>query len=960
MKCIVLIILLISVQNRAICQYMEVDSLLLAYGVDRDTDLSKVSAVMDRLIQEDVPLTPDIVRYFSDLANKGGGAFYIAKSLFYETIYLDQIKDPGRMIQAQKALRNYNIHRSSFAPLEWADQWLSLSFIEAKGALHQGSKDASIGVHYRILSFMDSIRRVSPDLNLAENYLRNYLSMSNIFLFDNDEISTRYADSSIVWGRHSDDPRGLFRSYSMKYYTLYYGNDGIELNAIADSCIKYARILEDARMLGEAYMHKCNALVVLQRSSEGVSYCDLAIVEYDKLNDSTYLSRTLHNMGNVFDKAGESNRALSYYQRALNLLSEKDNDSYYNTLEAVASELHDLGRYREASEHYRKFSRSYYNFYSNKLSEKFSEAEAKYQSELKEAEIERQKLELAKNKTARNIISYGALGVIVVMASLFYSFYQRSQRNKKEQQLALKMEQQRSDDLEKMDLLKTTFFNNVSHELRTPLTLIIAPLEDAQKRVRNVDLQRLVNLALSNSQRLLNITNEILDLSKLNASKLKLFPSEVVISEFLHRVFHSFDSLARKRDISMEDNVSVLEGYSVEVDSMKLEKIINNLISNALKYSSDGGNVTLHIEPTIVKGDVLEFSIKDTGSGIPQSELSAIFDRYYQAHRTSHSSGTGIGLSLVKELIDLMEGNIAVQSVEGEGTVFTVSIPIVFSVIQPRSKLDNKGEPSDTKSDKVAPLLIKGKRPRVLIVEDDEEMSQYLVSLLQKEYLCDVAYNGTQALKMMETHHYDLITSDIMMPGMNGFEFREQVCASRFMSKVPFIFLSAISLEEDKLKAFRLGIDDYITKPFGSLEFLARVRHLISSKIYRYQMNEAVATLSAKDDVVERAKGVVLDHLDDPEFKVSHLAKELNYSTRQLSRLLQRDTGLTPVGFILEIRLLRAYTLIKERKFTSINEVRYEVGIESASYFTTKFKERFGISPSKFADTEYQPDRIYR
>lgn len=299
----------------------------------------------------------------------------------------------------------------------------------------------------------------------------------------------------------------------------------------------------------------------------------------------------------------------------------------------------------------------------------------------------------------------------------------------------------------------------------------------------------------------------------------------------------------------------------------------------------------------------------------------------------------------MKELTQLLGGRISIESAVGQGSTFELTIPIKPVEWTSRTEPDETSNGIETQ-DNNSLVLIPGRKPRILFVEDDLEMSRYLVTLFQKDFICDTAFNGQQALAKMEDIPYDLISSDVMMPEMDGFAFREQINRNEKWKNIPFIMLTARVLEEDKLRGFQLGIDDYITKPFSSAEIRARIINLLRNKVSR----DVVKLLEAEEldhssQFINQARDLVLEEMENEKFGVQSLAKDLNFSSRQLGRILQKYTGLSPVNFILEIRLQKAYELLRDRRYSTVKEVQYEVGIGSTSYFSRAFKKRFGISP---------------
>ncbi len=701
-----------------------------------------------------------------------------------------------------------------------------------------------------------------------------------------------------------------FQAYSYFFLADYYDKSEGDYRRAIDNyqvAIKYAQQSKDISKVGQISVHL------------GIVYKKLNILDSAKIFLEKGLEIT-EGLGMEFDtEIGKRNLADIYAE-----------NNQYQKAYSLVNESHTLQK----------------EIFSSDLANQTSLANAEYETEKKEAEIVRQQLEITQQKNTRNLWIGGALASIALISLGFFGWYQRAQRKKAATELALDLEQKRNKDLEQLSNLKTTFFNNVSHELRTPLTMVISPLEDLSGSIRNVNHKRELDLALSNSKRLLNLTNEILDLSKIEGNNLDLHLSEIEISSFLKRVFYSFDSLAKSRNITLSSQ-NLDKAIWIISDKDKLEKVIVNLVGNALKCSPDGTEVKLHFDSNKLINNILYIKIIDNGYGISNKDQLHIFDRFFQSQRLNQSSGTGIGLALVHEYVNMLGGKISVQSKVNQGSTFTIELRN-FEV------LENK-EPESLKildqenSSRYIPITINGSKPRILIVEDDLEMSKYLEGLLAPYYICEIAYNGNQALEKLKNSSFDMITSDVMMPQMDGFELRERINEHSEWKKMPFILLTARSMEEDKLKGFRLGIDDYITKPFSTSEYITRVHNLLKNKIERnaFDTDKEEKESDSHFDFIKRAESIVMNKIDDSTFSVSDLAKELNYSNRQLGRILQKLTGLTPVSFILEIRLQKAYQMIRDQKLSTVNEVMYEVGIESASYFTSKFKERFGISPGK-------------
>lgn len=560
-----------------------------------------------------------------------------------------------------------------------------------------------------------------------------------------------------------------------------------------------------------------------------------------------------------------------------------------------------------------------------------------------------QELKIAQQNSLTNQIIAGALFLLLLLTAIFQWYTFRLRRKKRETEMALQLQQLETQTLKEWDRSKSRFFANLSHELRTPLTLILGPLKNALANKKQPANPKDLQLAHNNGEKLLSLVNEIMDLSKLESGKLQLYPSSVALMPFLRRIFYAYESAATIRRIDLTLESPLEDELHVELDSTKVEKILNNLLLNALKFSSAGDEIFMEVQE---QPGYLSIKVIDSGIGIAEQDLPHLFNCFYQAEQSMEqlSGGTGIGLSLAKELANLHGGNIIVESQQGMGSTFTLLLP--FKETTAPLLLEETTEeviPNPYLTTTYQPFLLNGEKARILIVEDNVEMSNFLQHILSPFFFCQSAMDGQQGLEMLHKNKIDLIVSDVMMPNMDGFTFLEKVSEEIAFKDLPFIMLTARADDQDKIRGLQLGVNDYIPKPFNTQELIARIHNLLKNRLSRQAaVLEAgkEETVSVDERFVKQAEAVVLAHLDEVEFKVTDLAKALNYSQRQLARVLKKYTGLSPVEFILEIRLQKAYQLIQQQRYLSVSEIRYDVGIESASYFSKKFTERFGEMPS--------------
>ena len=541
-----------------------------------------------------------------------------------------------------------------------------------------------------------------------------------------------------------------------------------------------------------------------------------------------------------------------------------------------------------------------------------------------------------------------------------------------------------AEKLQDLDRMKSRFFANISHEFRTPLSLIMGPLEQILQDCRDSELRRKVSLMLRNSQRLLNLINQLLDLSKLDSGKMKLQVSPQKIIPFLKGVMNSFSSFAEENELdltffSQEEDITLL------IDSGKLEEVTGNLLINAVKFTPPGGKITLSVVRADKKVESypsghIEIAVRDTGIGIPGDQLSNIFDRFYQGERLGkfEHKGTGIGLAVARELVILHHGDISVRSREGDGTEFLVRLPLGDSHYKPAEIVANPVKTAFSESQRVRPELLKDEKRNVknekmpgapppgkdyrnkkkniiLIVEDSMEMRYYLREVLESSYRVEEAKNGGEGIKKAQKIIPDLIVSDVMMPGIDGCELCGMLKKDIKTSHIPIILLTAKASEESVVAGLETGADDYIIKPFSTKILNARVKNLIDLrrqlqvKMQRQKplQPEEVSLSQLDKGFIKEFREVIEKNLSNPDFNVETLRKKLYMSRASLYRKIEALTGEHPTEFIRSRRLQRGAELLK-KNFGSVTDVSSAVGFSSSAYFTKCFKERFGQLPSAF------------
>ncbi|MCP4157848.1 MAG: response regulator, partial [bacterium] len=555
--------------------------------------------------------------------------------------------------------------------------------------------------------------------------------------------------------------------------------------------------------------------------------------------------------------------------------------------------------------------------------------------------------------------------------------------------------EKQSQQLKELDEVKSRFFANVSHEFRTPLTLIMGPLEQILAKYTDPDLQNQSRLMLRNSQRLLNLVNQLLELAKFDSGKAKLHLTNQNIVPFIKSVVFCFESLARQNNIDFTFN-SEEEKIAIYCDLENLERIITNLLANAFNYTPKGGRITVSLRRAgaskAYPGGTVELEVRDTGTGIPAHQLPHIFDRFYRGgenHGEERNGmvrkGTGIGLALTRELVELHHGTIRVESsyTPGEtgGTAFLINLPMETAHLAPGEVEDTPPLPYRTVCEphEAEPIAAaetppatpestgtsgageKEKKHIVLVVEDNPDVRGYIRNALEREFYIKEAADGEEGIEEARRIVPDLIISDIMMPGKDGYELCKTLKTDIATSHIPIILLTAKIGEADVLAGLRFGADDYITKPFNTRVLTVRVRNLIEvrAKLQLKRRNQMemlpreLPVLPIDDKFYRELTGIIQTHIKDPQFSVRDLAKKMGMGRTTLYKKVQAITGEPPTDFIRNYRLQRAAELLKNYRGT-IADLALQVGFSNASYFTGCFKERFQRLPSQYRATHLE------
>lgn len=505
-----------------------------------------------------------------------------------------------------------------------------------------------------------------------------------------------------------------------------------------------------------------------------------------------------------------------------------------------------------------------------------------------------------------------------------------------------------ADDLKELDKTKSSFYANIAHELRTPITLILGPLDSLLRKNKgsiSAEQSDLLKLSLNNTKKLEKRVNEILNLSKLQDGKLTLALSSVHIAELIEKHIVGFRTMAKSKNIGITFTSSLPKNACCEVDADKLVQIIDNLMSNAVKHSPNFGVIQCDLSKV---GSSLMLSISDEGKGIPVEQVDKVFDRFYQTAEGQSIGGTGIGLTLSKQYAQLMGGDITINRLQTRGACFEFTFKHIAceSDAVVVSKLPTMIHPVYQVQEAVPSTT----KPRVLVVEDHDDMRHYIKTILESDYVVFEATDGLEAVELLRKVTIDIITSDVMMPNMNGFEFLQQLRSDPQFKAIPVVMVTARSHSSDVLSALEIGIDDYIVKPFYEIELLSRIHNILRNTAMRKKHAVHHQDTNEKEESLwlGSVKEIVRNHLSETSFSVSILADEINMSERTLNRKLNGLVGMSSGAFIREIRLLKAQEHLLNHDFLSVKEVSIAVGYNRQDYFSKAFYKRFGKLPSSY------------
>lgn len=725
--------------------------------------------------------------------------------------------------------------------------------------------------------------------------------------------------------------------------------------AYIKSVLPYYNRMQDFTFLAKSYHTLASIESVTENFPSAAYYYQKRLQTLKKTKDSISIGEAYQSFGALYRKMNQLDKGLSYLDSAMAVLKKTG----FSTDKRKKDLYKDYAYLYEAKKDYKNAFNYMYQalllkdtIYENENTKLAMELEKKYQAQLKDQEIVLLKTQndlVAHQKKNQQNLFLSSVGLIILGGTLFMILYRNRQKTNKK--------------LLALDKAKSNFFANISHEFRTPLTLISGPIQKQLKQENlTSEVQHTFEMIQRNSDRLLSLVNQLLDISKIEAGYLKLGVREGNLPSFIGQIADSFTFLAIQKEIDYKINIEPVEHLSW-FDKNILEKIVMNLLSNALKYTPAKGTVICN---SFVKNDVLHLQVKNTGLGLSSEEIENIFKRFYQVNH--NNPGVGIGLALVKDLVALHKGTITVKSTPNEWTDFSVTLAVGKKFFRDTEFADTaiaiqpQTHPTGTTTDFNQDLpehtngCQEGDQPILLVVDDNEDVRNYVSSLFEDSYQILLAKEGKEGIELAIMHIPDIIISDVMMPLVDGIALCNTLKVDERTCHIPIILLTAKAGEENEIEGIKTGADAYVAKPFNEDLLQLKVEKLIESrKILQNRYSQEVilrpkdVAINAADELfLERVQAVLDTKLIESSFHIDEFCEAVGMSRMQLHRKLKALIGLSASEFIRSQRLKLATQLLKSSD-VNISQIGYSVGFNDHAYFSKCFKNMYDCSPSEYA-----------
>ncbi|MEO9853907.1 MAG: tetratricopeptide repeat protein [Reichenbachiella sp.] len=811
-----------------------------------------------------------------------------------------------------------------------------------------------IGLKYH-LECLNISQEIGDSSLIADSFLRIGWCFMDVKNYDN---AHKYFTLAQELSMKLNDKKRLSDIYNA--FGAYYRQTGDYDKAISFHKKNFAQRQSEKEIPFAITMHNL-ARVYFDRGQfqEALDLVNRSIALKKELGSKSRVGISLNLLSEIYSAKGESNLAIEEANNAFVIADEIGSNELKITVAKTLSKIYNNLQNQNQSRHFELIHLRLKDSLINQVNTwELSKIES--QNEIQRKDLEISMLKERRTAEARQKLLLTWAVVLAVLLGLVMLFYFRARLRFSQKNLLLNKE---------LLLIKSRFFANISHEQRTPLAVLQGTLSQviSQDDVSKENRQR-IGLAIQQADELKMMTDQILDLSKFTEKKIDLDLAPVDISSLIHACFERFESRAESKQIDYQLNYLLDTNIWIETDVDKLNVIVRNLIDNAIKYTPSGGKIIVSVDQTL-ETHQLKIVVKDTGIGIGMEDKVYIFDRYYQAKSglATGAGGVGIGLAYVEELTKLFGGKIKVSSRLGEGSTFTLLLPMkIVQKVEDQSLVSHG--PDKAYNDFLGisqnmDTILNQDKLTVLLTEDHPGMRSCLQDILSPHYNLIVAENGKKSMDLLHSSTYDidLLITDAVMPEVDGFTLVERIRSDEKFDELVLIMLTGKTGQEDKTRALRLGVDDYITKPFSAEELLVRCQNLLRRKQERLNFDLHAEEFEHQNEeepgmeffaspvsLLKKAEEILRRELANPQFSIHDLAEELGISERTILRKIKKATGLSTNHFFREIRLMKARELLLAGNERSVAEVSYAVGIESPSYFTKIYYERFGKRPSDF------------
>lgn len=875
-----------------------------------------------------------------------GEAYYKRAIIFY---YLSEYKKSE--LDLEKTLRYWNLIGNIKG---LADVYQMQGIILDAYYQH----DKAIEIFFKAI---EKYEKINDKDGLSAAYGNIAISYTILNDFDN---SIKYQRKSLQLAAELKD----YESVAISYYEISVCYEKMNLLDKALFFLDSAEYFHNmaGKLSGKAAVLNSKGIIYKKKKlyDKAIAYFTEAKEINTKLGLKQNLSLNLQNLGETFLLLGNLKDAIYYLNNAIDIASEIGNyETLTNSYKFLSKAYKQTGQFDKALESYEKYDKIKDTTSIEEAKNKMLMLQAYYNDKQKENEItilnqkNRIKEIQIKKQNYLILLSTIILTFSCVLIYLWYKKYKEKKRlnallkeqNEKIQLQKDEIEKQKNDieiqaqQLKELNEYKSRFYENISHDFRTPLTLILNPLEQLIKNNSNKKDVELYQIMYRNAKILHDNINYLLQIAKLEKKEIKINWQSTNINKLLLGIINNFEYEAHQKsiEISFVDNNCVIIADS---DIEKIESILINLISNSIKFVQTGGKIRIELNK---KNENFTIKVIDNGPGIDNKVLPYIFDRFYKSNEDK--PGFGLGLNIVKEFVELLNGTISVNSKLGKGTEFIIEFPIH------NSKNESIIKYQEIQNTDIKNLKESNKKYLVLIVEDNEDMLTFLMNQLNSFFEILTAKNGKEALDLARKEFPDCIVSDIMMPVMDGYEMTKILKNDILISHIPVILLTAKTSESSIIQGMEVDADSYLTKPFKLNELIARINSIIRnrnklkekfSKNINLNLSE-ISITSIDEKFLIKAVKIIEENISSSEFDVNNFCKEMAMSRANIHRKIKGLTNMSTSEFIKTIRLKKAAQLI-ENNAGSISEIAYMVGFDNLSYFTRCFKEFYKISPSEY------------